>query len=240
MDAFDFLLENHGAEPDVEALQKLFDTPIKQEPREDPIEAAAPPLADIPLPPILVSNVVCKGSVGCDIDLDHCQPRIKNCHRQKFPALFIGMQHVRLLLFSTGRVLATGACTYEKNLEAFSKLVTALRMLGYNKAVLGPVSIENIVANFEMGHEIQISKLAADPYHARYCQTQDKFPCINYRLVLIQPRVTLRIFSSGKVICQAAKSLEDVHGAVRYIIPVLYHFRQRRHDPVDPRTLVVR
>lgn len=58
------------------------------------------------------------------------------------------------------------------------------------------------------------------------------------KIKTVKPHITLRIFSSGKVICQAATSLEDVYRTARDIIPVLYQFRQRNEEPIDSRTLV--
>lgn len=190
------------------------------------------------LPPINITNVVCKTSLGCVLDLDHCARHLKNTARTSFPALFVRLKNITLLLFATGSIIGTGAPTFEDNVKSMSRLVKALNKINYPLATLGNVVIENIVANFEMGYHVQITKLSAHPHHRAYCESQAKFPCINYRIKTIEPQITLRLFSNGKVICQSSKTLANVYVAARQIVPVLNQFRQRKNDPVDPATLV--
>ncbi len=196
---------------------------------------------DIPLPNVVVNNVVCKSGVGCDLNLEHCGAHFTNTKRsKKFPALFLKLQDpsITVLLFKTGSILSTGANRYEDHVIAISKVIKTLIKLGYENAKMQEIKIENIVAHFEMPFQIQIRKLAEDPEHAPYCEPQARFPCVNYRLKLMNPTITLRIFKNGKGLCQAAKCLEDVYRATRYIVPVLYQFRQPPVEPVRPTTLL--
>jgi transcription initiation factor TFIID TATA-box-binding protein len=196
---------------------------------------------DIPLPNVIVSNVVCKSSVGCEINLEQCSAHFTNSKRsKKFPALFLKLHNpnITILLFTTGSVLSTGANNFEDHVISISKVIkTLILKMGYENAKLQDVKIENIVAHFEM-FPIQIRKLCEDPEHSPFCKPQLKFPCINYHLKVMNPPVTLRIFKSGKVLCQAAKSLEDVYRATRYMVPVLHQFRQPPNEPVRPVTLI--
>lgn len=195
---------------------------------------------DIVLPEILVSNVVCGGNVNCQLNLQHCNTNLKNSSmdRSSFPALFVRLKNVTLLLFSTGKVLATGGKTFEDSHTAISRLVVTLKKLKYG-ASMGPVTVENIVSKVVMGFPISLSDLAAHPLHKRYCVVQGKnFHCVNYWIEVIQPRITVRIFSNGVILFQSAKSLQSLRRAVQLMVPVFYQFKRPHREPVDPATLM--
>lgn len=192
------------------------------------------------MPEIHIDNIVCTSNVNCHLDLNHCAKNLRNTEQQDgFPALFIRLKRplITILLFASGKVVSTGASEYSSHVLALRKIIKALSKLGFERAQLQEITIVNIVANMAMGYGIRISDMCQDKEHGRYCETQIKFPCINYHIKVIQPNIVFRIFSNGKVICQSAQALQDVYDAVRLIVPVLFLFRQR-NDPVDPVTLM--
>uniref|UniRef100_A0A6C0BNT2 Uncharacterized protein n=1 Tax=viral metagenome TaxID=1070528 RepID=A0A6C0BNT2_9ZZZZ len=196
----------------------------------------------VPIPPVEISNVVCQSSVCCDLDIAHCERTLKNVTRHKrFPALFVRLKSpaVTLLIFSNGKVLATGGKSYDDDHQAVRQLCKILRKLGYTQAKVGPVRIVNLVAQMTMDFPIQISKMIEDPLHRRYCQSQGgKFSCINYKIKTLVPPVTVKIFGNGSVGFQSAKTVDTLHEAVKLMVPVFYQFRLPRYEPVDPQSLV--
>jgi len=200
-------------------------------------------IEDVEVPEVVVSNVVCQGSVCCQLDLMHCSKRLKNSeyNRSSFPALFVRLRQpaVTLLIFTNGKLLATGGKTYEEDVQAMRRLVKCLHKIGYSDAKLGPVSVKNLVAKMNLDFSIQLSKLVEDPLHKRYCQSQaGKFPCVNYKIKTLKPNVTVRIFGNGAIGFQSADSLQLLHQAAKLMMPVFYQFRLPQYDPVDPRTLL--
>lgn len=195
------------------------------------------------IPHIEVSNVVCQSSVNCALDLPRCCKRLKNStlNTKSFPALFIRLRdpNVTLLVFSNGKVLATGGKSYEEDFRALRRLVKSLHRLGYTDAKLDVVRVRNLVAKINLNFSIQLSKLVEDPLHRRYCQTQaGKFPCVNYKLKTLKPNITVRIFGNGAIGFQSANSLELLQQAVQIMMPVFHQFRLPQYEPVDPRTLL--
>lgn len=197
----------------------------------------------VDIPEIDVSNVVCKSFVGCRINLKHCNQYMKNSSmhtHQKFPALFIRLKNpdLSILLFTTGNVVITGARLYEDACMAVQKLVGLLVKLHYNASV-GQVKIENFVAKVCMGFPIKLSELQSCILHKRFCDQQNrKFPCINYRIYVIEPKVTVRIFGNGIFLIQSAKSMVTLHKSVELMVPVLHQFRNRTDIPVDAEKLL--
>jgi transcription initiation factor TFIID TATA-box-binding protein len=197
----------------------------------------------IDIPEIDVSNVVCKSFVGCKINLPHCNQFLKNSSmhtHNKFPALFIRLKNPRLsiLLFSTGKVVITGARLYEDACLAVQRLVGSLVKLNYAASV-GEVKIENFVAKVCMGFPVKLSELQSCTLHKRYCDQQNgRFPCINYRIYVIEPKVTIRVFGNGIFLIQSAKSMTTLRKAVELMVPVLHQFRNRTDIPVEAEKLL--
>lgn len=156
---------------------------VKDE-QDAPGSFQAPPVVE-EIPEIQVSNIVCKTHVGCPLNLDHCCANLRNSQRtNKFPALFVRMRKpsVTLLLYRTGTVVATGACSYADNARAARRIVRSLMRLGY-PAVLHDLVVENILANFSLGFKVQISKISEDPRYSAYCEPQQShFACVNFKV----------------------------------------------------------
>lgn len=200
-------------------------------------------ITEYQIPEVTVSNVVCQGSVNCSVDLHHCVNHLRNAelNRQNFPALFVRLKNpkVTLLLFSNGKLLATGGKSYEQDYRAMRQLTKSLQNIGYTKANLGPVTVQNLVAQLNLNFPIQLSKLVEDPLHKRYCHTQaGKFPCINYKIKTMKPNITVRIFGNGSIGFQSGNSLESLASAVKLMVPVFHQFRLPQYEPVDPKTLL--
>src|SRR3989338_3548840 len=66
------------------------------------------------------------------------------------------------------------------------------------------VKVENVVAFVALGKPISLNKLVANLESAEY--EPEQFPGLIYRTT--EPRAAALIFSSGKIVCTGAKSIE--------------------------------
>lgn len=195
------------------------------------------------IPPVTVTNMVCQSHVNCQLDLDDCGRRLANTQWAplKFPALFVALKDpaVTLLVFGNGKVLITGSKSRRPAEVAMQKITSALVKLGYENARPGELQIHNLVANIKMPFAIELSKLEADPQHRPFCKSEsEKFGCVNYTLKTIQPPITVRIFGSGAVTFQSARSEESLHQALYWMVPLFYQYRRLQNQPVDPQSLM--
>jgi TATA-box binding protein (TBP) (component of TFIID and TFIIIB) len=112
---------------ELEHIEELPDIPWN---RHHPVEQQE--IAEFP--EVIVSNVVCQSSVNCALDLTYCCKHLKNSelNRKTFPALFVRLRNpaVTILIFSNGKLLATGGKTYEEDCRAMRRLVKSLHKLG--------------------------------------------------------------------------------------------------------------
>jgi transcription initiation factor TFIID TATA-box-binding protein len=79
------------------------------------------------------------------------------------------------------------------------------------------IQIQNIVASANLGMEVLLEKAAYLLENTMY--EPEQFPGLIYRLV--DPKVVLLIFSSGKMVITGAKSEEEVEKAVNHTYKTL-------------------
>lgn len=74
--------------------------------------------------------------------------------------------------------------------------------------------IENVVATTSIGRDIDLKAITLALENAEYDPT--RFPGVVYRIK--EPKTATLLFRSGKLVCTGAKSIEDVHKAVKTVI----------------------
>ncbi len=75
------------------------------------------------------------------------------------------------------------------------------------------IKIENVVASCSLGTELDLQSIALALDNAEY--EPEQFPGLVCRLK--EPKTAALLFRSGKVVCTGAKSIDDVHTAVKIV-----------------------
>lgn len=92
--------------------------------------------------------------------------------------------------------------------------------------------IQNIVGSHDVGFQIMLEKFNNDSAHTKFCHyNPEMFPGLIYRM--LNPKVVLLIFSSGKIVLTGAKEREDIHKAYSNIANVLQKFKHEA-EPRQP------
>jgi transcription initiation factor TFIID TATA-box-binding protein len=76
------------------------------------------------------------------------------------------------------------------------------------------IKVENVVSFVSLGKKIPLSKLISSIENAEY--EPEQFPGLVYRTT--DPRAAALIFSSGKIVCTGAKSIETSKEAIRKVV----------------------
>ena len=79
---------------------------------------------------------------------------------------------------------------------------------------MSKITIVNMVATTSICKELNLRNLSEALEGAQY--EPEQFPGIVYRLQ--EPKTSMLLFHSGKVVCTGAKSLEDVCTAIEYLV----------------------
>ena len=164
---------------------------------------------------VKVENVVAFTSLGKDIPLLKVINSIENAEYEpeQFPGLVYRIKEPRAaaLIFSSGKIVCTGAKSIEMAKVAMRKVVDRVRGLGIPLPTEFDIKVENIVASSKIDARLNLEEIAFALENAEY--EPEQFPGLVYRIN--EPRVAFLLFSSGKIICTGAHCIEDIHTALK-------------------------
>ncbi|KAK4529212.1 hypothetical protein CCYA_CCYA01G0069 [Cyanidiococcus yangmingshanensis] len=196
-----------------------------------------PPVADVE---VKLQNVVATVNLVCPLDLRHIAMRARNAeyNPKRFAAVIMRIRDPKTtaLIFSTGKVVITGARSEEDARLAARKYAKIVRKLGYEDVKFADFGLHNLVASADVRFPIRLEALAHA--HSNYAHYEPElFPGLVYRM--LEPKLALLIFVSGKVVITGAKSRDDLNDAFQKLYPVLCQFRKADSRPVSQATTAV-
>ena len=173
---------------------------------------------------ISVENVVATATLGQKLDLIAIMKVFRNVEYRpkKFPGLVFRLKRPKTatLIFSTGKMVCTGAKSEKMARSAVKKVVRELKNNGI--IILGKpeIVIQNIVATANLHGKIDLEMAADIMDNVMY--EPEQFPGLIYRMG--DPKVVILIFTSGKLVCTGGKSAEMVDVAVAKLYDILKDF----------------
>jgi len=167
-----------------------------------------------------VENIVAIMNVGCDLDLAKLAHKIPGAvfDSERFPGLIFKIKKPRasVLAFRTGRIVCVGMRSEVEALAVVKKVTEILKDAGVNVREM-KASIQNIVTSANLGGTINVEEAASALGKTMY--EPDQFPAVIYRMD--EPKVTMLIFSTGKIVCAGAKSEEEASKAIEKLRLIL-------------------
>ena len=170
---------------------------------------------------INIENVVATASLGQKLDLIAIMKVFRNVEYRpkKFPGLVFRLKKPKTatLLFSTGKMVCTGAKSEKLAKSAVRKVVKELKnndiiILGKPETV-----IQNIVATANLHSKVDLEAAADVLDNVMY--EPEQFPGLIYRMG--DPKVVILVFASGKLVCTGGKSAKMVDVAVAKLHGIL-------------------
>ena len=171
---------------------------------------------------IKIVNIVVSTSLEHDIPLEKMAATLSNTeyNPEQFPGLVIRIKEPKTsaLIFSSGKVVCTGARTIEKVQESIKKIIKSLEKINIKIKVKPEIKIQNIVASGGVGMDLNLNELATKLQNVEY--EPEQFPGLVYKLPQTKsnPQATFLLFSNGKIVCTGTKSEEEVHMALDKLI----------------------
>ena len=174
-----------------------------------------------------IQNVQSTVNLGCKLDLKQIARNARNVeyNPKKIESATMRMLKPRTtaMIFSSGKMVCTGAKSERESKIAARKFARIVQKLGYQVKFLD-FEIHNMVANCDFQFPIRLEKL--QEAHSSVCYGESElFPGLTYRMD--KPRVSLRIFVSGKVMLTGARSHQDIYEAFDNIYPILKRFERK-------------
>jgi transcription initiation factor TFIID TATA-box-binding protein len=167
---------------------------------------------------IQVVNIVVSTSLEHDIPLEKMAATLSNTeyNPEQFPGLVIRIRDPKTsaLIFSSGKVVCTGARSMDKVEQSIDKIIKSLKKIGIDITIKPKISIQNIVASGSVGMDLNLNVLAMKLDNTEY--EPEQFPGLVYKLD--EAKATFLLFSNGKIVCTGTKSEEEVHVALDKLI----------------------
>lgn len=180
---------------------------------------------DIPPREINVVNIVVSASLGHDIPLEKMAATLSNTeyNPEQFPGLVIRIKEPKTsaLIFSSGKIVCTGARSIEKVHESIKKIIKSLEKINVKIKTFPEITIQNIVAAGSVGMDLNLNTLAMKLDNTEY--EPEQFPGLVYKLP--NARATFLLFSNGKIVCTGTKSEDEVHEVLEQLIKNLKKVR---------------
>lgn len=165
---------------------------------------------------IKVENVVAFAVLGKDISLAKLIEKLNGVeyNPERFPGAVYRIKDPRAaaLIFSSGKIVCTGARSIKLSKEATHKVVDRIREAGIDLPNKFKIRIENIVASTQIyaKNKLNLERLAFELENSEY--EPESFPGLVYRIR--NPKAAFLLFGSGKIICTGARRVEDIHTAL--------------------------
>jgi len=185
------------------------------------------PAPDLNMPVPQLQNIVSTVTLGCKLDLKKIALHARNAefNPKRFAAVIMRIREPRTtaLIFSSGKMVCTGAKSEEMSRLAARKYARIVQKLGFDAKFMD-FKVQNMVGSCDVKFPIQLEGLCLT--HNQFSTYEPElFPGLIYRMV--KPRVVLLIFVSGKVVITGAKIKKDIDEAFGNIYPILKGFRKQ-------------
>ncbi|XP_017054334.1 TATA-box-binding protein [Drosophila ficusphila] len=191
-----------------------------------PMTPATPGSADPGIVPQL-QNIVSTVNLCCKLDLKKIALHARNAeyNPKRFAAVIMRIREPRTtaLIFSSGKMVCTGAKSEDDSRLAARKYARIIQKLGFTAKFLD-FKIQNMVGSCDVKFPIRLEGLVLT--HCNFSSYEPElFPGLIYRMV--RPRIVLLIFVSGKVVLTGAKVRQEIYDAFDKIFPILKKFKKQ-------------
>jgi len=170
---------------------------------------------------INIENVVASATLNQKVNLDavvKSYPGVEY-RPKRFPGLVFKLKRPKTatLIFSTGKMVCTGARSEKESRRAVATVVKELKKGGIIIISKPDLKVVNIVASARLGGKIDLEKAVFTLGKAMY--EPEQFPGLIYRMD--EPKVVILIFASGNLVCTGAKKEQDIYVAVHTLHEML-------------------
>jgi transcription initiation factor TFIID TATA-box-binding protein len=174
---------------------------------------------------IEVVNIVVSSSLEHDIPLEKMATTLSNTeyNPEQFPGLVIRIKEPKTsaLIFSSGKIVCTGARSMEKVQECIQKIKKSLEKINVKITIDPVITVQNIVASGGIGMDLNLNSLAMKLQNTEY--EPEQFPGLVYKVNVKDKngetfKATFLLFTNGKIVCTGTKTEENVHLAVDKLV----------------------
>ena len=169
-------------------------------------------------PEIKIQNIVVSTSLEQDIPLIKLAETLPNTeyNPEQFPGLVMRIKDPKTsaLIFSSGKVVCTGAKSLKKVRESLDKIIKNLTKIKIRIKIKPKINIQNMVASGDIKMDLNLNSLALKLPNTEY--EPEQFPGLVYKL--IEPTATFLLFSNGKLVCTGTKNKQQLEDSMAQLL----------------------
>lgn len=195
-----------------------------------------------------LQNIVSTANLCCKLNLRQIALTAKNAeyNPKRFAAVIMRIKDPKTtaLIFSSGKMVCTGAKSEEESKKAARKFAKIIKSLGF-KVDFKEFKVQNIVGSCDIKFKIHLTKLNSylggmneknkNGRKFRCHYEPEAFPGLIYHMN--KPEIVLLIFVSGKIVLTGAKQKNEIFEAFEKIYPVLAKHRNLNKDNITNKDL---
>jgi len=167
---------------------------------------------------IKIQNIVATTSLEQDVPLVKLAETLSNTeyNPEQFPGLVMRIKDPKTsaLIFSSGKVVCTGAKSMKKVRESINVIIKNLTKIKVKVTIEPKIHVQNMVASGSIGMDLNLNQLAMELEHTEY--EPEQFPGLVYKLT--GTNATFLLFSNGKIVCTGTKSEKKLNEAVDKLV----------------------
>ena len=179
-----------------------------------------------------IQNVVATMSVGVSLWLPDVarKLRVAEYNPARFSAVTFRIRRPRTtaLLFSSGKVVCTGAKSRLEAILACYKYARCLRKYVGVAATVCDLQVQNIVSTVNVNMHLDLDKFSTNN-HLKCNYDKNLFPGAIWRNDIRFQRMVVLVFQSGRMVITGAKREEETHEAFAQILPLVAACAVDRH-----------
>ncbi len=168
-----------------------------------------------------IQNIVASTCLEHDIPLIKLAEALPNTeyNPEQFPGLVMRIKDPKTsaLIFSSGKVVCTGAKSMTKVRESVEQIIKNIAKIGIKIKIKPKVSIQNMVASGNIDMDLNLNKLTMKLDNTEY--EPEQFPGLVYKLS--GTKATFLLFSNGKIVCTGTTSEIKLKESVDKLVKVL-------------------
>lgn len=179
---------------------------------------------------IQVVNIVVSTGLGTDIPLEKMAATLSNTeyNPEQFPGLVLRIKDPKTsaLIFSSGKVVCTGAKTMAEVDRSIQSIIRSLKKLNIEVTIKPEITVQNIVASGSIGMDLNLNVLGVKLPNTEY--EPEQFPGLVHKLK--GTNATFLLFSNGKIVCTGTKTEQEVQDATDKLIDNLKKILEKKEE----------
>ena len=167
---------------------------------------------------IQIVNIVVSTDLEKEVPLEKMTATLPNTeyNPEQFPGLVLRIKEPKTsaLIFSSGKVVCTGARNMAEVEKSIQNIIKSLKKLDIHVTIKPQITVQNIVASGSIGMDLNLNILGVKLPNTEY--EPEQFPGLVHKLR--GTNATFLLFSNGKIVCTGTKTEQEVHEATDKLI----------------------